>query len=112
MPTIEELHDADKQHAAAIAELRGKIDTNTQAIARHQEHLLRLDEVTMAMRESIARVATKDDVNELRNDINKQFVTQLTAAHNSIPSKFAAIFAGGMFVIAVVTLFVSLVKHG
>ena len=82
-------------------------------IARHEDHLAKMDETIAVLRETIGRVATKDDILDLRKDIGNTFNQQLTAAHNSVPAKIALIFSGGMFLISLITLVTALAKsHG
>lgn len=95
----------------AIAELRIKIDAHSEDIARHDRHLAKLDETVTILRENFARVATKDDIMELRGDIAEKFDRRLADAHNSIPAKFATVLAGGMFLIALITLAITLAHH-
>ncbi|CAM2142728.1 DUF883 family protein [Pararobbsia alpina] len=110
MPTTDELHAADQEHAVAIAELKAKIEGHEEAIERHDRHLFKLDEIVSTLRESVAKVATKDDIVELRKDIGEKFDKQLTDAQNAVPGKFAAIFAGGGLVIAAIEMFLHI--HG
>ena len=110
MPTTDELHAADQEHAVAIAELKAKIGAQEDAIARHDLHLFKLDEIVSSLRETVARVATKDDIVDLRKDIGQKFDRQLTDAQNAIPGKYAALFAGLGVVIAAIELFVHI--HG
>lgn len=111
MPTNDELHKADQQHAVAIAELKARMDGHADDIARHDRHLVKLDEAVTALREGFGKVSTKDDILELRVDIAEKFDKRLTDAHNSIPTKVATIFAAGTFLIMVITLVVSLSSH-
>lgn len=97
----------------AIAELKARVDGHDEAIERHERHLIKLDETCAVLREGLGRVATKEDVLGLRADIAEQFTEGLRDAHKSIPDRVAVVFAGGMFLIAIITLVVSLVhSHG
>jgi hypothetical protein len=98
------------QHMAAIVELRERVRAHDEDIARHDKHLEKLDATVAELRESIAKVATKEDVMSLRVDINEKFDKRLTDALNAIPAKWAAIFAGGLMVVEIVSLFVK--NHG
>jgi hypothetical protein len=111
MPDIEDLHDADRQHSEAIAELRAKVQGHDEDIARHDRHLAKLDEAVAVLREGFARVATKEDIGELRKDISMTFYEQLKDAHNSVPGKFAAACGLGMLLIALVSLVLG-IHHG
>jgi hypothetical protein len=112
MPTFEELHAADQGHAMAIAELRARIGNHDDILERHERHLAKLDETVVMLREGLMTVARKDDISDLRRDINEKFDKRLTDAHNSIPAKFAAVCAAGMFLLAAVTLALNIVRHG
>lgn len=98
-------------HTMAIAELRARVDGHDEAIARHERHLLKLDETIVTLREGFMTVATKNDISDLRKDINEQVQRNMRDAHNSIPARFAAVCGAGMFLIALVTLFLN-VRHG
>ena len=111
MPSIDELHLADQEHAVQIAELRARIDGHDETLNRHERHIAKLDEAISALREHAARVATKDDIGALRKDFSDKFDQRLAEAHNSIPGKVAVLFGGGMFVIALIGLVVNLM-HG
>ncbi|WP_221307250.1 hypothetical protein [Paraburkholderia atlantica] len=94
---------------AAIAELRERVRAHDEDIARHDKHLERLDSAVCELRESLAKVATKDDILGLRVDISEKFDKRLTDALNAIPAKWAAIFAGGLMIVEIISLFL---KHG
>lgn len=94
-----------------IAQLRARIDGHDEDIARHERHLTKLDDAVATLREGLARVATKDDIIDLRTDISQTYAEQMRDAHNSIPVKFTAWVTAGMFVIAAVTLFLGM-HHG
>ena len=111
MPTIEELHAADQGHAMAIEALRARLVAHDETLDRHERHLAKLDETVVMLREGLMTVAKKDDISDLRKDINEQVQRNMRDAHNSIPAKFAAVCGAGMFMIALVTLFLN-VRHG
>jgi len=98
------------QHMAAIVELRERVRAHDEDIARHDQHLAKLDETVDQLRMAIAAVATKDDINRLRVDINEKFERRMTDAINAIPAKWAAIFAGGLMIVEIISLFVK--SHG
>ena len=104
--------DANRDNDMAIAELRARVDGHDEAIARHENRLTRIDETIVMLRECFASVSTKDDIAELRKDIGDKFDKRLTDAHNSIPAKFAAVCAGGMFLLAAITLALNMAHHG
>ncbi|NUY33307.1 hypothetical protein F0160_22745 [Paraburkholderia sp. JPY303] len=94
---------------AAIVELRERVRAHDEDIARHDKHLEKLDAAVGELRESLAKVATKDDIMGLRVDISEKFDKRLSDALNAIPAKWAAIFAGGLMIVEVISLFT---KHG
>jgi len=94
----------------AIVELRERVRALDEDVARHDQHLAKLDETCAELRMAIATVATKDDINSLRVDINEKFDRRLTDALNAIPAKWAAIFAGGLMIVEIISLFVK--NHG
>ncbi|WP_217589720.1 putative holin-like toxin [Burkholderia sp. GbtcB21] len=96
---------------AAIAELRARQEATDNAIERLDERVTRHDEIISSLREAVAKVATKDDITELRKDINEQFTVQMRDAHNSVPVKHSLMISAGMFVIAIITLVVSFYQH-
>lgn len=111
MLTTDELHAADKEHAVAIAELRMRIDGHDEALERHERHMVKLDETVTVLRETIGRVATKEDISDLRKDIGEKFDKQLSDAHNSVPIKLTLITSGAMFLLALIGLVVDLMRH-
>lgn len=72
-------------------------------LARHEAHLSKMDETIAVIRENMGRVATKDDISDLRRDITQNYSQQLAAAQSSIPAKFAAAFGGIVALIAVLS---------
>ena len=112
MPTIEDLYAADQEHAMAISELKARLSSHDDTLERHERNLAKLDETVIMLREGLMTVAKKDDIADLRRDINDKFDKRLTDAHNSIPAKFAAVCAAGMFLLAAITLALNVVRHG
>lgn len=53
----------------AISELRKRVDEHQQTLARHDQHIKRLDDFMVELRESLA---TKDDIQALRTDMNNR----------------------------------------
>lgn len=102
MPTIEELHEADLKHAAAIAAMEQRLTGHDAMIARHEANFLELRESIASIRVDMARVATKDDISELRKDITTHYATQLAAAQSSIPQKVGAWVGMGMFLLTLI----------
>jgi uncharacterized membrane protein YccC len=107
MENVEQMQATIREHAEAIAEVRARVDVHEEkheqqaAInERHEKHLGRLDEICATLRETIGRVATKDDIADLRKDVSDRFDLRARDAHNSIPVKLAAWFGGLMALIA------------
>lgn len=112
MPSTEEMQIAIRENAEALAEVRARVDGHDEDIARHERHIAKLDDAVVMLRETIGRVATKDDIADLRKDISSKFDKQLVDAQNSVPGKVAVVFTAGMFLIALVELVVNVVRHG
>ena len=107
MPTIDELHAADLQHAAAIAALEARATGHDHMHEVTRQHLSKLDDAVATIRETLGGLATKGDILNLSNQISGYNQQQLSQAHNSIPAKFAAAFSGGMFILALVAFAIS-----
>lgn len=112
MPTLEELQAADMEHAQAIAALKARIDGHDGDIARHDSMILKLNETVAVLREAVAKVATKDDILKLSQNIDDKFSTQLRDAHNSIPARLGVILTAGSVLVAFATLILSFARHG
>lgn len=98
------------QQMAAIAELRARQEATDNAIERLDERVTRHDEIISSLREAVAKVATKDDITELRKDINETYATQMRDAHNSIPTKIGLVIAAAGAVVPIIAMFIS--HHG
>lgn len=112
MPTLDDLHAADFEHAAAIAAINARLDGHSTMLARHDAHLIKLDETIASMREAMGKVATKDDILDLRRDISNTFATQMTNAHNSVPTKIAVMFTAISGLIAILSFALKYLPHG
>jgi hypothetical protein len=112
MTTMDELQAADRHHAEAIAELRARLNGHDEDIARHELMIGKLNETVTVMREAIAKVATKDDVMRLSDNIDEKFNKQLSDAHNSIPAKIGILLSAGSVLVMVIGLILSVVHHG
>lgn len=88
-----------------IAELRARADATDDAIEKLDARVTRHDEIIASLREAVAKVATKEDVAALRDDITKTHSKQMSDAINSIPGKWAAIFAGILALAEIIKLF-------
>jgi hypothetical protein len=97
---------------AAIAELRERVEGHAEAIEKLDSRVTRHDEIIANLREAVAKVATKDDILKLSQNIDDKYSSQLRDAHNSIPAKFGLILTGGSVLIALITLVVSFARHG
>lgn len=94
----------------AIAELRARQDAADDAIEKLDSRVTRIDEIIASLREAVAKVATKDDISELRKDINESYTTQMRDAHNSIPAKIGLLIAAAGVIVPIIALFVA--RHG
>lgn len=99
MPSTEDMQNAIRENAQAIAEVRARVDGHDDDIARHERHISKLDDAITMLRETIGRVATKDDIADLRKDVSDRFDKRAEDAHNSIPTKLAAWFGGVMVIL-------------
>lgn len=88
-----------------IFELRARADATDDAIEKLDARVTRHDEIIASLREAVAKVATKDDVAGLREDINKTHARQMSDAINAIPGKWAAIFGGLLALAEIIKLF-------
>lgn len=100
------------EQVKALAELRARIDGHDSDIARHDSMISKLNEAVTVLREAVAKVATKDDILKLSQNIDDKFSTQLRDAHNSIPAKLGVILTGGSVLVALITLILSFARHG
>jgi chromosome segregation ATPase len=69
MLTIDELHEADMKHEAAIAELRAGQKELRDLGSRHDAHIKLLDDMMVELRETLA---TKEDIAGLRSDLRER----------------------------------------
>lgn len=100
MPTIDELHAADKQHAEAIADIKDRLTGHDIMLARHEANFGEIRQEIGLIRENMARVATKDDISALRQDISNNYAMQLAAAQSAIPARVGAWVGVGGFLLA------------
>jgi predicted nucleic acid-binding Zn-ribbon protein len=96
---MEHIEAAIRENAEAIAEVRARVDGHDDDIARQERHISKLDEQIVILRETVGRVATKDDIADLRKDVSDRFDKRAEDAHNSIPTKLAAWFGGTMVIL-------------
>ena len=93
-----------------IAELRARADATDDAIEKLDARVTRHDEIIASLREAVAKVATKDDIADLRKDINETYATQMRDAHNSIPAKIGLLIAAAGVLVPIAALFIA--HHG
>ena len=110
MTTMDELQAADRKHEAAIAELRARLNSHDEDLARHESMIEKLNEAVTLIRETCAKVATKDDVMKLSQNIDEKFNRQLSDAHNSIPAKVGLWITGGSVLLTAIIAILS-IKH-
>jgi cob(I)alamin adenosyltransferase len=111
MPTLDDLQEADRKHEAAIAAVEARLNGHDTMLKEHQAHLFRLDETMAAVRESMGKVATKDDIMGLRTEIMTQHTKQLQAANDAIPARVGAWVGIGGLILAMLG-FASTYLHG
>ena len=93
-----------------IAEIRARVDGHGEAIEKLDARVTRHDEIIAGLREAIAKVATKDDIAELRKDISQTYADQMRDAHNSIPTKIGLLIGAAGLIVPIIALF--LAHHG
>lgn len=106
---MDQIQAAIQENMEAIAEVRARVDVHdtlhqqhADDIARHERHISKLDETIGILRETMGRVATRDDIADLRKDVSDRFDARARDAHNSIPVKLAAWFGGVMALLGVI----------
>lgn len=92
-------------------QLRSDVDLLKDRTARHEIQIAKLDEAVAGLRDALARVATRTDVDALRRDVTQTFAQAARDAQNSIPVKVTAWFTGAMVLVSALALFFSLVVH-
>lgn len=63
------------------------MDTHELRLTGHDAAIAKLNEAITIVRETLAKVATKDDIIALTRTINEQHTQELRDAHNSVPTK-------------------------
>lgn len=86
------------------------MDGTEQRLTRTEQATERMSEAITVLREAVAKVATKDDILKLSQNIDDKFNTQLRDAHNSIPTKIGLLIAAAALIAPIVSLFLS--RHG
>lgn len=99
------------ENAASLAEQKMRLNGVDATISRHEKRLDKLDEAISTLKEISAKSATKDDITDLHKDFIELFQDRLSEAHKAMPGKLAAAYGGGMFVIAIVGLVVSMLHR-
>lgn len=107
--TLEELDQRGHEHGEAIADLRARMVKTEEVLSVFGENFRHINEAIASLREGVARVATKDDIIALRDDMNKNHTQQLRDAHNSTPTKITVFFGFCMLIVAVISVTVTVV---
>lgn len=94
-----------------LQSLSSRVETVEEASRRHEAQLSKLDDAVAGLRETMGRVATRDDVDALRRDVTGAFVEGARHAQDAIPAKVMAWFTGALVVISVAALVLNLL-HG
>lgn len=100
MATTEELTAAVQENSEAIAALEARMDSNEARVSRIEHVQEQMSEAIVMLRETVAKVATKDDIIQLSRNVDEKFGQQLTQAHNSMPAKISMVFMGVSLLIA------------
>lgn len=108
---LEHMSAIQQEHAVALAALREQTRGHEEEHARHRAHFAKLDEQVAILRETMASVATKDDIMALRNDVAGQFNQNLREALSSVPSRVSTFITCGLFLIALASLILGM-RHG
>lgn len=69
------------------AVLENRVDTQELRLNGHDSAISKLNEAVTVIRETLAKVATKDDILDLTRTINERHTQELRDAHNSVPTK-------------------------
>lgn len=94
-----------------LSALAVRVETVEETARRHESQLAKLDEAVANLRETLARVATRSDVDALRRDVTETFAQAARDAQNAIPAKVTAWFTGAMVLIAAMALVGELLHH-
>lgn len=89
MATNDELAAAVQENSEAIAALEARMDNNDARVSRIEHVVDQMGETIVMLRETVAKVATKDDIIALSRNVDEKFGQQLTQAHNSMPAKIS-----------------------
>lgn len=100
MPTIDELHAADKRHAAALAALEARVSGHDTMLSEIRAHMSKQDEAIGQIRETLGGLATKGDILNLSQQITAFNQQQLIAAQHSLSPKMAAWAGVGTLILA------------
>lgn len=108
MPTIDDLLAADQNHTEAIAALREDMDVTKAEIQTHRERLGRIDQAMETLKGLMDKTATKDDIEDFKNQVVDVHHQQLAKAQDSVPFKAVVVFILGVVVLGV---FMALLAH-
>lgn len=78
---------------------------------RHEAQIAKLDDAVSGLRETLARVATRADVDALRRDVTQVFAQNARDQANAVPAKVMAWLTAAMVLVAVITLVAEMARH-
>lgn len=78
---------------------------------RHESQIAKLDDAVSGLRETLARVATRADVDALRQDVTQVFAQNARDQANAVPAKVMAWLTGALVVVAALTLIAEMARH-
>lgn len=94
-----------------ISALAVRVDSVEETARRHDAQIAKLDDAVAGLRETMARVATRSDVDALRRDVTQTFAQAARDAQNAIPAKVTAWFTAAMVLISAFALGAELLRH-
>ena len=86
------------------------MDSTESRQSRIEDVQERMGEAITMLREAVAKVATKDDIMALSQQVDKRFGEQLTQAHNQMPAKLSVGLTAFMALIAFASLLLAHIK--
>lgn len=92
---LDKLEDLESRTAV----LENRVDTQELRLNGHDSAIAKLSEAITVVRETLAKVATKDDIIALTHTINEQHREELRDAHNSVPAKVMMFVSIGTLVL-------------
>jgi len=110
MEDTKELRDLVQQHERRLGENRVQLTAIKEIVDRHDDHIVKLSDAMSDLKARFGTVATKDDVKELSNQMNKTFQTNLGDALKAVPQNAVMLFTGVLALIAIVDLVIHFLK--